>query len=327
MKKKPEKIYKVFISSTYKDLKKEREEVIEILLGLNDYKPVAMEYFPASTANQWTAIKENLDECDFCITIVAGKYGTIDKTTNKSYTHMEYEYACENNIPIISFVYNNIENLPISKCETKENRKKKLEEFKEIIYNSKLVKEWKDTTDLTNAIAPSLNKLVKDYPTAGYIKASEVEKLEKKNKRLEDKINKLEKENSKEKNGEVRIKKALKELKNEYKIKYNFKGEKEERKEEISLTLKDIFLFLAFELKEGCDEKSVYEKIAELIKNKNKYDKKVHLVREEYIKILMKFKNIDLVEEESKRTRRGNVENFWSLTTLGNDVYTKLESK
>lgn len=328
-----EKIYRVFISATFEDLKDERQKVIKTLLDLDDYIPVTMEYFPASNDDQWTLIKKRLDKCDYYILIIAGRYGTINNDTEKSYTHMEYEYACKKKIPIISFVHKYPGKLEADKCEKDEKNRKKLEEFKKEIYK-KMIKEWESSSELTNAIAPGLKELIRNFPRTGYITAREVERFEKVNKKLEEKveelkekIKKLEEENNKEKNEEVRIKKALKELENEYELKCNFREDKKKEDFKTSLTLKDIFLFLAFKLKESCNEKSIYEKIAEFIKNKIECDKKIYLVREEYIEILEKFEKIDLVEEESKKTRYGNDEKYWRLTALGKDVYIKLEDK
>ncbi len=48
-----EKKYQVFVSSTYKDLSEERQEVMQALLEL-DCIPVGMELFPAADDDQWT---------------------------------------------------------------------------------------------------------------------------------------------------------------------------------------------------------------------------------------------------------------------------------
>jgi len=61
-----EKKYQVFVSSTYKDLTEERQEVIQALLEL-DCIPVGMEMFPAADDDQWTLIKRLIDDCDYYI--------------------------------------------------------------------------------------------------------------------------------------------------------------------------------------------------------------------------------------------------------------------
>jgi hypothetical protein len=97
------KLYKFFISSTYEDLQKERQEVISCVLDSHNF-PIAMEQFPASPLNQWDYIKNEIDTTDYYILIVAGKYGTIDPDEQISYTEKEFNYAKEKQIPVIAFI-------------------------------------------------------------------------------------------------------------------------------------------------------------------------------------------------------------------------------
>lgn len=62
------KKFSVFVSSTYEDLIDERKEVIQALLEL-DCIPIGMELFPATDDDQWTLIKELINECDYYILI------------------------------------------------------------------------------------------------------------------------------------------------------------------------------------------------------------------------------------------------------------------
>lgn len=55
-----EKRFQVFVSSTFADLQKERQEVIQALLEL-DCLPSGMELFPAADEDQWTLIKRVID--------------------------------------------------------------------------------------------------------------------------------------------------------------------------------------------------------------------------------------------------------------------------
>jgi hypothetical protein len=59
-----EKRYQVFVSSTYEDLKVERQEVMHALLE-QECIPSGMELFPAASEDQWTLIKEVIDDCDY----------------------------------------------------------------------------------------------------------------------------------------------------------------------------------------------------------------------------------------------------------------------
>ena len=86
-----EKRFQVFVSSTFTDLVDERRAVIQALLELNCI-PAGMELFPASSDEQWTVIQRVIDDCDYYLVIVAGRYGSID-AGGINYTEKEYDYA------------------------------------------------------------------------------------------------------------------------------------------------------------------------------------------------------------------------------------------
>ncbi len=100
-----ERRYQVFVSSTFKDLEEERQEVMRALLEL-DCMPSGMELFPAANETQWNLIKKVIDDCDYYILIVGGRYGSIGPE-GISYTEMEYRYALEQGKPTITFIPKN----------------------------------------------------------------------------------------------------------------------------------------------------------------------------------------------------------------------------
>ncbi|WP_281989495.1 DUF4062 domain-containing protein [Aquimarina aggregata] len=164
------KKYQIFLSSTYMDLIEERKEVIQALLEL-DCIPVGMELFPAADEDQWTLIKELIDNCDYYILIVGGRYGSLSNI-GMSYTQMEYEYALKKGIPILSFLHKNPGNLPKDKCETDSKKQKRLDEFKDLVQR-KLCKFWESPKELGSVVSRSLIQLIKYKPRIGWIKADE----------------------------------------------------------------------------------------------------------------------------------------------------------
>lgn len=106
-----DKKYPVFVSSTYEDLQDERKKVMEALLQMDCF-PIGMEYFNASDESQWDVIKSLIDECDYYVLIVAGRYGSIEEATGKSYTQKEYEYALSIGVPTIAFLHKDVSTLP-----------------------------------------------------------------------------------------------------------------------------------------------------------------------------------------------------------------------
>lgn len=163
-----EKRYQVFVSSTYDDLKVERQEVIQALLEL-DCIPAGMELFPAADDDQWTLIKKVIDDCDYYILIIGGRYGSLSPD-GISYTEKEYLYALEVGKPILTFIHDEPENLPVKLSEKSDAGKKKLEEFKFLV-KKKMCKSWKSAAELGSVVSRSMIKLIKTTPAIGWVKA------------------------------------------------------------------------------------------------------------------------------------------------------------
>jgi len=133
-----DKRYQVFISSTFKDLVEERAEVTQAIMELN-HMPYGMEAFPAANETQWEWIKKAIEQSDYYIVIIGGKYGSINPKTELSYTEMEYRYAVEVGIPCIAFLVDSNVDLSASKIETDASKKEKLDKFKQYIENNRSV--------------------------------------------------------------------------------------------------------------------------------------------------------------------------------------------
>ncbi len=161
-----ERKHQVFVSSTYKDLAEERKEVMHALLEL-DCIPAGMELFPATDEDAWSLIKEIINDCDYYILIVAGKYGSSN-TDGVGYTEMEYNYAVEIGKPIIIFLHENIESLPMTKTERSENNQAKLKAFRDKV-KQKHCKFWSTPHDLGGKVSRSLIKLKKKHPSDGWV--------------------------------------------------------------------------------------------------------------------------------------------------------------
>lgn len=189
-----DKIYQVFVSSTFTDLQEERKEVMQALLEL-DCMPAGMELFPASNDDQWTLIKRVIDACDYYLLIIGGRYGSTNEK-GISYTQMEFEYALETGKPIISFLPKKPEDIPSGKCEKDPEKQKKLEEFKELA-QKKLVKYWDSPEQLGSIVSRSMIKLIKDFPAEGWVRAGsavdeksvkEIARLQKENAELQNRL-------------------------------------------------------------------------------------------------------------------------------------------
>lgn len=171
-----ERKYQVFISSTYEDLKTERQAAISCLLDMNCI-PVGMEQFPASSLSQWEYIKKMIDMSDYYLLIVAGKYGSIDPEENISYTEKEYRYAIHKKMPILAFLHKNIDSLPAIKVgATDEERERVKNSHNTVKEAGRLVDFYSNEDELKYKIAMAMPKIINDAPMPGWVRADQAEK-------------------------------------------------------------------------------------------------------------------------------------------------------
>lgn len=164
-----EKKYQIFISSTYEDLKDERDAVLKTILNLN-HIPIGMEMFNAGDDEQWDVIKRTIDSSDYYVLILGLRYGS---TTDAgiSYTEKEYDYAASKDIPIITLIKdNNIPSTPAQR-ESEPDKIQKLEEFRKKA-SKKIAKFWKDKNELTTHLATSLTSEISLRPGIGWVRTS-----------------------------------------------------------------------------------------------------------------------------------------------------------
>ncbi|MCS6046581.1 DUF4062 domain-containing protein [Klebsiella pneumoniae subsp. pneumoniae] len=164
-----DKRYQVFVSSTFADLEEERQEVMQALLEL-DCMPAGMELFPATNSDQWSLIKKIIDDSDYYIVILAGRYGSIGPD-GISYTEMEYRYALETGKPVIGFIHKDKSNLPAKRCESNPESVEKLKAFEELV-KTKLCRFWESPAELGSQVSRSLIRLIKECPAIGWVKGN-----------------------------------------------------------------------------------------------------------------------------------------------------------
>lgn len=194
-----EKKYQVFLSSTYKDLVAERKMALEEILKAKCI-PVGMELFPATNSEPLKYIMEVIDDSDFYLLIVAGKYGS--ELDGKSFTEHEYDYAKKTGKTIIAFIHENIGQIPHEKVEQNNESIKKLRKFKAKLSSEVISKQWSNPDQLAERILHALHELKEKNtkeknPAPGWIKASSdnLKALASaRNKNLELKISRLKKQ-------------------------------------------------------------------------------------------------------------------------------------
>lgn len=154
--------FSIFISSTYEDLIEERQALVGVALE-NNLIPVGMEQFHAAPTSQWNVITKMIDECDFYLLVIGGRYGSIDDETGISYTEKEYNYAKSKGLPVLVLIKKSSAILESEKDtgDDKYDKMKKLDEFREKVKNDKnTVDFFTDLNSLKYVASPAFSNAI-----------------------------------------------------------------------------------------------------------------------------------------------------------------------
>ncbi len=167
-----DKRYQVFVSSTYADLKEERQKIIQALMEM-DCIPAGMELFPAVDEDQFAFIKRVIDDCDYYLLVIGGRYGSLT-SAGISYTEQEYDYAVSKDIKVVAFLHEKPEEIPFGRSEQEPELRKLLTDFRAKVSTGRLVRHWNHASELAGLVALSLQKTIKTYPAKGWVRADRV---------------------------------------------------------------------------------------------------------------------------------------------------------
>jgi len=165
-----DKRYQVFVSSTYEDLRKERQEVIQALLEL-DCIPSGMELFSAGDDEVWAAIQRVIKECDYYVVIIGGRYGSTGDD-GMSFTEREYRYALKQSIPVFGFVHGSPGSIQADQTERGDEGKGKLDAFRQLVQR-KWCKPWTNAEGLAGAVSRAIAQAKQRFPAVGWIRADQ----------------------------------------------------------------------------------------------------------------------------------------------------------
>lgn len=167
-----DKRYQVFVSSTYADLKEERQRIIQALMEM-DCIPAGMELFPAADEEQFAFIRRVIDDCDYYLLLIGGRYGSLT-SSGISYTEQEYEYAVSRDLKVVALLHENPDEIALGKSEKDPLLRQQLQRFREKVSGGRLVRFWKNSSELPGIVALSLSKTIKTYPARGWIRADRI---------------------------------------------------------------------------------------------------------------------------------------------------------
>lgn len=322
-----DKRYQVFVSSTYADLKDERQQVLQALMEM-DCIPAGMELFPAADEEQWEFIKKVIDDCDYYLLIIGGRYGS---TTDDgiSYTEKEFDYAVESGLKVVALMHGEPDNIPFGKSEQDPELRKKLLKFKDKVMEGRLVKFWKVAGELPGLVALSLTKTIKMYPATGWVRASnvasenilaEINELRKNNSKLEKSLSSLKQKARNKPSIE-----GMADLDETFTVHGNYKVYRTGHSTihydfKCAISWREMFVLISPYLIERPNDTSVKLKLSRLLKEratKGSGGSSIRINDQEFKTITIQLKAYGLINTNYSKTTKGGRALFWSLTTKG----------
>ena len=165
---------RVFISSTFLDLKLERAAIRDVLLRMG-FSLLAMEYFGSDSMPPMTRSLSLLENATIYLGIIAHRYGRIVEDTGKSITHMEYDKARQMNIATLVYIKDS--KVAVEPTEQfidfDETQRRSLGTFKEQILSENTVTYFKTPDELAAIVAADLAAKVKLFPDETNMTAKE----------------------------------------------------------------------------------------------------------------------------------------------------------
>jgi hypothetical protein len=322
-----EKRYQVFVSSTYADLKEERQKVIQALMEL-DCMPAGMELFPAADEEQFEFIKRVIDDCDYYLLIVGGRYGSLT-AQGISYTEQEYDYALSRGLKVVALLHEKPDEIPFGKSEQDPELRNLLQAFRDRVATDRLIRFWRSADQLPGIVALSLSKTIKMFPAIGWVRADRASSEE-----LLTEINDLRKQNS-------QLQSALADLPNSKPVpipnlagldetielhgEHYYDGRK--RTWKAKATWGELFSFVAPYLVKHPNDAAVKSVLKDaLFERSGNYGTTASLDDQDFQTISVQLKALDLIKLSYLKTVQGGMGLFWSATPVGEKLTIELRA-
>lgn len=322
-----EKRYQVFVSSTYADLKEERQHVTQALMEM-DCIPAGMELFPATDEEQWEFIKRIIDDCDYYLLIIGGRYGSTT-AEGVSYTEKEYDYAVESGLKVVALLHENPDDIPVGKSDIAPELREKLLAFRDKVSGNRLVKFWNEAKELPGLVALSLSKTIKMFPATGWVRAAAVS-----NEELLGELNELRKENSvlreelaKNRPAAAYNVEGLAGLDETFTINGTYFTDYGKRDWSSTISWREIFAIISPYLSQNPNQEYVKTILrSAIIKRDNLSDRSNSMSDQDFQTITVQLKALGLIRTEYAKTVKGGMAMFWRFTPEGERLMVQLRA-
>ncbi|NNE83919.1 MAG: DUF4062 domain-containing protein [Alphaproteobacteria bacterium] len=317
----------MFVSSTYEDLKPERDQVIKGILEMG-HIPVGMEMFSAGDEQQWDVIKKQIEQSDYYVVIVAHRYGSMDG--NLSYTEKEYDYAVSLELPTLGFILETDVEWPAEWIENNKDIHKRLESFKTKV-SRRMVSYWKSADDLYGKCGIALMKAFNTHPREGWVRASsantgempeEITRLSKENGTLWAEIRKL-KSNQIDEESE-RINQVIDALRLNSRAIYVWLLDADDWGDPIQTDMLAIFEAVAPDLMDEASNAILARALAVEFGGDINFRSDFPVPANFIKSYLADFASFDLIGNSTKKHSVSDTKAYWSLTEFGRKVHDSI---
>ena len=166
-----DRIFQVFVSSTFEDLKDERLQVSNALAKAG-YIAAGMELFPASDQQQLEYIQRIINRSDYYVVLIGARYGSL-ADNGLSYTESEFEYAKSKGIPVLAFLPSDPAKIAVGKTEFDASKRKKLAAFKAKLKTGRIVEHWTNVDDLCLKVVTAVAHATNLAPSVGWVRGDQ----------------------------------------------------------------------------------------------------------------------------------------------------------
>lgn len=328
--------YQIFISSTFSDLKHERQAAVEATLTAG-HIPAGMELFAAGDESQLEVIRRWIDDSDVYMLILGGRYGSIDPVSGLSYTELEYDYAIEKGRPLFALVLSdsaieqkkselNGEHCEIDNCE-------KYTSFRTKVL-SKISKLVEDCKDIKIGVLESIRHLEHRYTLQGWVRSSELKdiapimqrlsELTEENAQLQKKLAEFPSTNLDE--GSIQLAGMDDEVVVEIEYKSNYR-DSYKKTFSVKKSWEKLFALFAPELLAGKTDEHMQSYIAKQLMDETTYNyNSCNVVEQVFQTIKIHLMAMNLIAISYSSTLQGGAALFWNLTPAGKKAMLNLRA-
>ena len=300
--------------------------------------PTGMELYPTESNNQWPMIQQVINECDYYVVLLGGRYGTLSPM-GLSYTHREYIYAATKRKPVIAFLHDQPELLQGDSREISREGDVRFQDFRKLLQEKTVFRYWNTAKDLGQVVRKAMPQFIKQHPATGWVRAGQVSdlnqarELQDMRKRLEE----LEREKEELTAGWRPPIETLARGSDLVSLQYScnayIKGDCKVTMAETRLTWDQVFATVGPQMMNEVAESSMRQALEEHIAEHALEDVQAHLPKahavrnivistQSFNQVKIQLRALGLIRKVARRDQTGAT--WWQLTPLGDQTMTQV---